>query len=180
MLIRQLVQTSWRKSADESSCSQSCYGEVQLEERDGRWGWWKERWCRKAQSWFPPSCLHTCSLNWKELVLQLLVSQLSMVRSVKVTLPSASIRIIVLVLNGQGYKKTHIELLTDNDEVWWKSNNTVGGRGNTEDNYDQVTFFHLRYFVNTRIKNEVAVADSALLKDTLMAVAKADPLTFWL
>lgn len=65
--------------------------------------------CRKAQRWFPPSCPHTCSLNLKELVLQLLVSQLSMVRSVKVTLPSASIRIIVLVLKGQGhsgYKQT--------------------------------------------------------------------------
>lgn len=41
---------------------------------------------------------HASSLNLNELVRQLLVSQLSMVRSVKVTLPSASIRITVLVL----------------------------------------------------------------------------------
>lgn len=38
------------------------------------------------------------------MVLHLLVSQLSMVRSVKVTLSSASMRIIVLVLNEQGHK----------------------------------------------------------------------------
>lgn len=64
-------------------------------------------WCRKAQSGFPSLCLQACSLNWKELVLQLLVSQLSMVRSVKVTLPSASIRITVLVLNRQGNEIKH-------------------------------------------------------------------------
>ena len=62
----------------------------------------------------PPSCLHACSLNWKELVLHLLVSlsPLSgMVRSVKDTLPSASIRMIVLVLNGQR-NTTNIKLKT--------------------------------------------------------------------
>lgn len=44
------------------------------------------------------SLAHASSLNLKELVCQLLMSPLSMVRSVKVTLPSASIRITVLVL----------------------------------------------------------------------------------
>lgn len=53
---------------------------------------------RKAQSRVPLSHLHDCNLNWKELVLHLVVSQSSMVRSVKLTFPSASIKIIVLVL----------------------------------------------------------------------------------
>lgn len=44
------------------------------------------------------SLAHASSLNLKELVCQLLMSPLSMVRSVKVTLPSASIRITVLAL----------------------------------------------------------------------------------
>lgn len=96
MLMRQPVLTSWRKSADESSCSQGCSSEVQLEKgvggRDGG-----EGDAERHRAGFPRR-LHTCSLNWKELVLHLVVSQLSMVRSVKVTLPSASIRIIVLVL----------------------------------------------------------------------------------
>lgn len=46
------------------------------------------------------SLLHASSVNLNELVRQLLASQLTMVRSVKVTLPSASIRITVLVLRG--------------------------------------------------------------------------------
>lgn len=50
------------------------------------------------------------------MVLHLLVSQSSMVRSVKVTLSSASMRIIVLVLNVQGHKgiqadKYNIEII---------------------------------------------------------------------
>lgn len=52
---------------------------------------------------FPSSRPQACSLNSKELVLQLFVSQLSMVRSVKVTLPSASIRMTVLVLKVRGH-----------------------------------------------------------------------------
>lgn len=79
------------KSA-ESSCPQSC-----------SWGEDAER----HGAGFPSSSPHACSLNSKELVLQLLVSQLSMVRSVKVTLPSASIRMTVLVLKVQGHSDTN-------------------------------------------------------------------------
>lgn len=46
----------------------------------------------------PFSCLQFWILNWKELVLHWLTSQLSMVRSVKVTFPDESMRIMVLVL----------------------------------------------------------------------------------
>lgn len=48
-----------------------------------------------------PSLPHASSLKLNELVRQLLVSQSRMVRSVKVTLPSASMRITVLVLEGE-------------------------------------------------------------------------------
>lgn len=63
-------------------------------------GDWVMGTIEKGTALFWPSLPQTSSLKLNELVLHLLVSQLSMVRSVKVTLSSASIRIIVLVLKG--------------------------------------------------------------------------------
>lgn len=56
---------------------------------------------KKGTELISRSLTHASSLNSNELVRHLLVSQLSMVRSVKVTLPSASIRITVLVLTNK-------------------------------------------------------------------------------
>lgn len=53
---------------------------------------------KKGTELVSPFLAHASSLKLNELVRQLLVSRSRMVRSVKVTLPSASMRITVLVL----------------------------------------------------------------------------------
>lgn len=67
---------------------------------------------------------HASSWNLNELVRQLLVSQLSMVRSVKVTLPSASIRITVLVLMN----KTKC-IITNLKQFWTQTERQDSSRG---------------------------------------------------
>lgn len=53
----------------------------------------------------PPNFgVHSLSWNWKELVLHRLMSELIIVRSVKVTFPAASMRMIVLVLRIEPVK----------------------------------------------------------------------------
>lgn len=132
--MRQQVSTSSRKV--HTDLHLHMIATVQLEEEGG--GRRKQRWRRKAPSGFPPSCLHTCSLNWKELVLHLPGSPSSMVRSVKVTLPSASIRMIVLVLNGRGprgHKQTNKRHLKNEKKT--PRERRAKGRSNTVDHYEE-------------------------------------------
>lgn len=91
-----------KKSADETSVALvecSWAGRVVA-------AWWcsETRVMQKGTELFfsPPSHPQHSSLNSKELVFHLFTSQSSMVRSVKVTFPSASIRMIVLVLKEVG------------------------------------------------------------------------------
>lgn len=104
MLMRQLVLTSYiKKSADEALVAPaecSCAGRVVA-------AWWCSETgvMQKGTQLlflFPPSHPQHSNLNSKELVFHLFTSHSSMVRSVKVTLPSASIRMIVLVLKEGG------------------------------------------------------------------------------
>jgi len=60
-------------------------------------------WLDKGTAWGPSSLglasgPHSCSLKWKLFVLHWVMSQFSMVRSVKLTFPSRSMRMTVLVL----------------------------------------------------------------------------------
>lgn len=64
------------------------------------WAGEEKRDFQRRHGVMSPSELHSLSWNWNELVLHWVMSELIIVRSVKVTFPAASMRMTVLVLSN--------------------------------------------------------------------------------